>query len=245
MSNLMCPEKRKVPIVLKGHHTFLVQGQDGSNRVTREEQEYTFAFELRNAARVMANFAKDTEEESNTHWQLKAFVHGAIILSYAGLEAAFNEIIHLHALTAESPLDEAERKVIYSIAQENLVTRRESNTLQRFNLLLRILGKPELKIGDHPYQHANLVRMLRNMIIHPIPGRVTTFVENDNFDYSSQQEIVKKLRGALGLKRSATFPKDIVTKKSANWAVDSCEAFLHAFIVASGINIDFSTEPRS
>jgi len=114
----------------------LVQGRAGSIRVTHMEKEYTFAFELHNAARVMVNAARSTEDGPSTHWQFKAFVHGAIILSYAGLEAALNEIIHLHALTAESPLNEAERKVVYSIAQENLVPRGESNTLQRFNLLL-------------------------------------------------------------------------------------------------------------
>jgi hypothetical protein len=239
----MCPEKRKAPVIQRGDRVFLVFGQDGSTRITHKEKEYTFAFELHNAARVMVNSANATEDGPSTHWQLKAFLYGAIILSYAGLEVALNEIIHLHALTAESSLDEAERKVIYSIAQENLVPRGESNTLQRFNLLLRILGKPELKIGDSPYQNANLVRMLRNMIIHPTPGRVTTFVEADNFDYSSPQEIVKKFRIALDLKRSATFPKDIITKKCAAWAVDSCETFLHAFVVASGIDIGFLTEP--
>lgn len=238
----MCPEKRKVPVAPRGNRTVVVQGQDGSNRIAHEEREYTFAYELRNSARVMSNAAKTTDDGQDTHWQLKAFIHGAIILSYAALEAALNEVIHLHALTKESPLDEAERKVIYSIGQEKLAPRGESNTLQKFNLLLRILGKSELKVDDSPYQHANLVRMLRNMIVHPMPGRVTTFVDSGNFDYSSQQEIVKKLRGALGLKRSATFPADIVTKECAIWAVNSCETFLHAFVVASGIDIGFLTE---
>ena len=238
----MCPEKRKVPIAPRGDHIVVVQEQDGSNRIAHEEREYTFAFELRNSARVMSNAARTTEDGPDTHWQLKAFIHGAIILSYSALEAVLNEVIHLHALTEKSPLDESERKVIYSIGQENLAPRGESNTLQKFNLLLRILGKPELKVGDSTYQHANLVRILRNMIVHPMPGRVTTFVDSDDFDYSSQQEIVKKLKGALGLKRSATFPADIVTKECAIWAVNSCEKFLHAFVVASGIDIGFLTE---
>lgn len=239
----MCSEKRKVPVASRGGCTHVMLGSDGSNHIVCEEQEYKFAFELRNAARVMVNSAKATDDEPSTHWQLKAFVHGAIILSYAALEAAVNEVIHLHALCANSPLDEVERKVVYSIAHENLVPRGESNTLQKFNLLLRIIGKQELNIGDTPYQNANLVRMLRNMIIHSIPGRVMTFVAEDNFDYSSQQEIVKKLRGTLGLPKTATFPQDIVTKKCAIWAVDSCEIFLHAFVVASGIDIGFLTDP--
>ena len=243
--DVMCSEKPKIPVAPRGDHIVITQRHDGSNRVTHEEQEYTFAFELRNSARVMSNLVKVTADEPDTHWQLRAFIHGAIILSYAALEAALNEFIHLHALTAKSPLDEAERKVIYSIGQENLTPKGESNTLQKFNLLLRILGKPELRAGDAAYQNANLVRMLRNMVVHPLPGRVTTFVDSDDFDYSSQQEIVKKLKGSLGLKKSATFPKDIVTKECAAWAVLSCETFLHAFVVASGVDIGFLTDPSS
>ena len=239
----MRPEKPKVPVAPRGTHIVIVQEHDGSNRIAHEEQEYEFAFELRNSARVMSNLAKATGEGPDTHWQLRASIHGAIILSYAALEAALNEFIHLHALAADSPLDEAERKVIYSIAHENLMPRGESNTLQKFNLILRILGKPELKAGTSEYQNANLVRMLRNLVVHPVPGWVTTFVDSDDFDYSSQQEIVKKLKGALGLKRTATFPTDVLTKECAAWAVLSCETFLHAFVVASGVGIGFLTDP--
>lgn len=239
----MSPKSPKIPVVPRGGLTVIVQEHDGSNRIAHEEEEYTFAFELRNSARVMSNFAKATEDGPDTHWQLRGFIHGAIILSYAALEAALNEFIHLHALTSDSPLDEAERKVIYAIGQENLTPRGESNTLQKFNLVLRLLSKSEIRACDAAYQNANLVRMLRNMLVHPLPGRVTTFVDTDDFDYSSQQQIVKKLRGALGLKKSATFPKDIITKECAAWAVHSCETFLHAFVVASGVDIGFITAP--
>lgn len=234
---------RKVPVAPRGDHIVIVQEHDGSNRISHVETEYTFAFELRNSARVMSNFAKNTEDGPDTHWQLRAFIHGAIILSYSALEAALNEFIHLHALTDESPLDDAERKLIYAIGQEKLAPRGESNTLQKFNLLLRLLGKTEIASGSAAYQNANLVRMLRNMVVHPVPGRVTTFIDSPDFDYSSQQEIVKKLRGALGLKKSATFPEHIITKKCAAWAVHSCETFLHTFVVASGVDIGFITEP--
>jgi hypothetical protein len=236
--------KNKVPVVKRGGSIRVVINPEGSTRVSQIEEEYTFAFELRNAARVMENSAKSTDNGPETHWQLKAFVHGAIIISYASLEAAFNEILHLHALSAGSPLNEAERKVVHSITQEKLEPRGESNTLQKFNLLLRVLGKPELANGTPVYQNANLVRILRNMIIHPVPGRVISYVEGSNFDYSSQQEIVKKLRSALGLKRSAIFPRDIITPKCAAWAVSSCETFLHAFVMASQIDVGFLTDPN-
>ncbi|MEK6805190.1 MAG: hypothetical protein AABY95_00895 [Pseudomonadota bacterium] len=191
----------------------------------------------------MNNSAQATEDTSGTHWQLRAYIYGAIILAYASLEAALNEIVHLNALEKNSPLDEAERKVFHTIGQEGLQPREASNTLQQYNMLLRILGKPEMDKGINPYQAANLVRMLRNILVHPIPGRVTTFVEGEEFDYSSQQDIVRKLKPALGLKKEATFPDGVLTKECAKWAVRTCETFMHAFVTASGIDPGFITDP--
>lgn len=241
---VMCPEKRNVPVAERGSHLVIVTDEKGDTRVQSIESEYTFAFELRQAARVMNNSAHATEEGPSTHWHLRAFIHGSIILSYASLEAALNEIIHLNAFEKDSPLTEAERQVFYTIGQEGLQPRESSNTLQQYNMLLRILGKPEMDPGASPYQAANLVRKLRNMLIHPIPGRVTTFVEAKDFDYSSQQDIVKKLKPALGLKTDATFPIDVLTKVCAKWAVHSCETFLHEFVKVSGIDPGFITDPN-
>lgn len=240
----MCPENRSVPIAERGTHVVIVTDEKGDTHVQRIESEYTFAFELRQAARVMNNSAKATEDGQGTHWQLRAFIHGAIILAYASLEAALNEILHLNALEKNSPLTEAERKVFYTIGQEGLQPREASHTLQQYNMLLRILGKPEMSMGTNPYQAANLVRTLRNLLIHPIPGRVVTFVEGEQFDYSSQQDIVKKLKPALGLRADATFPNDVLTKACAKWAVHSCEAFLHEFATVSGIDPGFITDPN-
>lgn len=240
----MCAEKRRVPVAERGDHLAIVTDEKGDTHVQSIESEYTFAFELRQAARVMNNSAHTTQEGPDTHWQLRAFIYGAIILSYASLEAALNEIVHLNALEKGIPLDEAERKVFNTIGQESLQPRKSSHTLQRYNMLLRILGKPEMDSGKNPYQAANLLRLLRNMLIHPIPGRVTTFVEGEAFDYSSQQDIVKKLKPALGLKSEATFPDGVLTKACAKWAVHSCETFLHEFVTMSGIDPGFITDPN-
>ena len=189
----------------------------------------------------MVNSAKEIENISDNNWELKAFINEAIILSYASLEAALNEIIHLRALQTDSPLDEKEREVFLTIGTEGLQPQRESNTLQKFNLLLRSMRKPELNPGEITYQAANYVRVLRNMLVHPTPGRVVTFTDNEEFDYSSQQDIVKKLRSYLKLGKDATFPVDILTTTCASWAVDSCEEFLHKFVRTPGINPGFTT----
>lgn len=233
---------RKPPVASEGGMAIIIQQPDGSTKLTYTQEEYKFAFELRNAARFMANSAKSLEETSRTHYHNKAFIHAAIMLSYASLEAAINEILHIHALTERSPLTESERNTIYSITQGDLVPKKNNHTLGMFNMILRVIGKPEINSGDKTYQNADLVRSLRNMIVHPIPGKVMTFTELEDYDYSSQQEIVKKLRAPLGLNRSATFPKDVMTKECANWAVSSCETFLHTFLEISKIDIGFITK---
>ena len=240
----MCPKDRKTPIPKTGDHLYIHQQSDGSNAITHVESEYKFAFELRKAARVMANAAKEMQDDGGSELQLKAHVYGAIILSYASLEAALNEIMHIHSLTANSPLNESEKNIIFSITHGDLVPRKNNHTLHNFNMLLRIIGKHELNSGMRIYQHADLVRALRNEIVHPIPGRVVTYVASEDYDYASQQDIVRKLRGALKLKKTATFPKDIITAECALWAVSSCEEFLHAFVIRSGIDVGFITDQK-
>ena len=232
---------RKIPTVKSGGGVTLVQNADGSVRVACIKQGYTFAYELRNAARVMANSARAIEEEPDSSFEIRAFVHGAIILAYASLEAALNETIHLNALRSDSPLSAEDRRVLHVIGQEELQPRNSKNTLQMFNMLLRFIGRPELSTNENPYQAANLVRQLRNILIHPVPGQVVTYVEDEEFDYSSQQGIVKKLKSHLGLTKEATFPDQILTKECASWAVGVTEAFLHEFVTRSGINPGFDT----
>ena len=213
--------------------------KDGSIKLVTREEAIKFAQELRNAARVMNESARAAKQESSLHQ--RSFVYGAIVLSYASLEAALNEVILWHALAPKSPLDEAERRVIYAIGTEQLQPRERSNTLQRFNLILRILGKQELEKGKAPYQAADLVRTLRNLLVHPVPEKVVTYKADPLYDYSTQQDIVRKLKTILKLGRQATFPKDIITTKCASWAVQSCEAFLQEFIARSGISSGLSS----
>jgi hypothetical protein len=222
-----------------GNHITIIS--DGENvRIARIESEFRFAFELKNAARVMANQACDaTDEES---YQLRAFVTGAVILSYSYLEAALNEYIFLNFTADGSPLSESEKAIVTAIATENLRPRGRVNTLQQFNTLLRLLKKPELTVDQQPFRSANLVRSLRNLLVHPVPGRVVTFVENSETNLSDQQTIVKQLRSHLGLERHATFPRDILTSKCAAWAVSSCEMFLREFVIRSGVEPGFATD---
>lgn len=188
----------------------------------------------------MVNSARGTAEE-DSHG-MRAFVTGAIVLAYSSLEAALNEFIFLNAAAPNSPVSEECKAVINAIASEGLRPQGKKNTLQMFNIMLRLLGKPELCESEKTYQAANLVRILRNLLVHPVPGRVVTYSEDAAENLSEQQQVVRQLRSHLALDRDATFPWDILTSKCAAWAVGACEDFLREFVRQSGVDTGFLTE---
>src|SRR5262245_15265624 len=68
-----------------------VDVQRGHTRVSRVTSQFRFAWELRQAARIMANKARAITDEDTR--ELRAFVVAAIMLAWSSLEAALNEFI--------------------------------------------------------------------------------------------------------------------------------------------------------
>lgn len=221
------------------HNIHLVADGD-KMKVALIESEYRFAFELKNAARVMSNYARSLSDKSG--YEMRAFVTGAVTLSYSFLEAGLNEFLFLNATDERSPLSSKDKAVIDAMASENLRPRGNQNTLQLFNTVLRLLDRAEMPEKEQPYQAANLVRSLRNLLVHPIPGRVITFSDDPDVDLSKQQLIVRQLRSHLRLGREATFPADVLTEECAKWAVGSCEDFFREFELRSGVDPGFLTD---
>jgi len=189
-----------------------------------------------NVSRYHASEARKAGKDN--YWKIRSNVISAVNASYSALEATYNEFIHIVALGDHSPLDDLKREVIHYIASEKLAPEPKQNTLQRFNMLLRVLEKEELKSSSEPYQSANLLRILRNMLVHPLPSTVVTFDITDP-DLSTQQEIVGKLRSHLRLDRTATFPDGILIPACAAWASRSAERFLAEFEKRSGVDLGF------
>jgi hypothetical protein len=156
------------------------------------------------------------------------------------LNAGLSEFF-LNATACRSALTTTETGIIQAIQSERLLPRHQS-TLELFNMMLRILKKEQLSRSNEPYRAADAVRALRNLLVHPVLGRVTTFSHDPSEDLSQQQPITKQLRPYLKLDRSATFPADILTAKCAVWAVRSCERFFAEFVKRSGVDPGFLTE---
>lgn len=220
------------------HIDFSANAEEGN--LTKRIKGYKFAFELLNSANLMINLLNELDESEDNFWKNKTYVYSAIILSYSMLEAIYNEIIHIYAIERRSSLNNEDKKLIYIIGKEGLKSKDNTHVLSQFNLFLRIIGKPELKEDEEPYQSANLVRKLRNMIVHPVPGMVVTYTDQNDFNYSEQQKIVKQLKSKLNLDNNAIFPDSILTKDCASWVFQSCVKFLSEFVKVSGIDIGFS-----
>jgi hypothetical protein len=223
-----------------GGHIEIVVGRDEAT-ISRITESYRFAWELRHAARVMAHNAKAVTDEDP--FELRPFVTAAVILAYSFLEAGLSEFVFLNATQTGSPLSASEMKIIGDMRRKGLHTLRQ-HTLQLFNTMLRVLKKESIDKNSEPYGAANAVRSLRNALVHPKPGYVTTFSNDPNEDLSQKQEITKQLRKYLALDRSATFPADILTAKCAAWAVTACESFFHEFVKRSGVSPGVITDGR-
>jgi len=215
-----------------GKTILVIDSNTSSSEIVFSDEVYKFAWTLKNSARFMANSIKETKSEE-IH-KIRSHATSVIILSYSFLEAALNEFLYINIHSSSGT--ESEKKVFKTILEEDLVTKSKNNILQTFNLYLRILGKNEIPENHQIFQKANTLRYLRNMLVHPVPVRVTTFTKDTSIDLSLQLDITKRLKSYLKLKNSDVFPECIYSYKCACWAIDSCEEYLREFIRLSGID---------
>jgi hypothetical protein len=223
-----------------GAHIEIVMDEKRNEaRISRISAGYRFAWELRHAAQLMVIKAREVTDQDSLN--VRPFVTAAVILAYSFLEAGLNEFMFFNA--PASPLSDAEKAMIKTVRSDEERLRGKS-TLEIFNLMLTILKKEELASGREPYQAAEAVRELRNLLVHPRPGYATTFSDDPKEDLTRQHHITKQLRAHLNLDRSATFPGSVLTSECARWAVRSCESFFGEFVKRSGVKPGFITDGR-
>jgi hypothetical protein len=222
------------------HIDVVINKKQNRATISRVRSEYRFAWELRNAARLMILKAREVTEDDSL--QLRPFVTAAVVLGYSFLEAGLNEFMFFNAPASPS-LAAPEKAAISSISRDEKRLRGKS-TLGIFNLMLRTLGKEELARDREPYLAAEAVRELRNALVHPKPGYITTFSDDPKEDLTRQHSITKQLRAYLNLDNSDSFPASVLTSECARWAVLSCQKFFEEFVKRSGVECGFITDDR-
>jgi hypothetical protein len=194
------------------------------------DTRYSFGAQFLRGATIFARSAvaiealpsgTTTEESMSEH---RAFVAAAIMQAAAGLEAELAEIVmhgpgyHL----GSNGVDVQARDFL--IPLESAID--DQPTLERYQMVLHLLKRPQLDRGSEPFQSAALLVRLRNELIH--------YKSRWASEMSSS-----KLVAALELRRFSRpdfipeskpfFPQRCLVADCAVWAVRATHEFLRAF----------------
>ncbi|MDP2363351.1 MAG: hypothetical protein Q8M94_06230, partial [Ignavibacteria bacterium] len=157
---------KKIPTVKSGDSIILLTDPEKQEvKIMRIESEYKFAFLLKNCARLLLGEIQTIV--SDEHYKLRSFVISSIILSYSFLEAALNEFLNINVFKKE--VSDDIKNLFSVISREGLVPKDGKNILQQYNMILKILDKKEIAENAKTYQAANVLRILRNVLVHPQP----------------------------------------------------------------------------
>ena len=196
---------------------------------------YNFTGQFLRGGRILAKRALEIEEGSSwpltdeLHVEHRANVVGAIVQAAMALEAQIAVVV-LHGPAAHlssAGIDRAIRDRVTAAGDEL----ERGETLEKYNRVLTLLGKPEFDRGRRPYQSADLLVRARNELVH-YKAR-----------WNNDARLLKWNRGLRAV-RIRTLPGRSVTEDPHNWwlvssfavwAIDSAEALILEFFERLGI----------
>lgn len=200
-----------------------------------------YALDLKYEAEALLDQAKEVASEASktssprTRSKLKANVRAAIIIKYSSLQAQLTEIYQDPKVLNRSNIPEHQIATIRFINDEKLSSPR-SSTLDEFNRILKILGKEPFVKGEAPFQDADLVRLLRNTLVHPTPEYAVISSTEEGTE-EEQRRLVSSLRPKLNLDSKAYFPDSVLTIECVDWAFKAIDQFTEKFSETSGIKL--------
>jgi len=163
-----------------------------------------------------------------------AYVRSAIVVAMCFLDATINELFVDAA--DDSPREGTATATWQALkaASADPVTRGAA-TLDKYEHALATLGKPSMR-GTHYHRDANLVRRLRNRLVHPNPETVVMHTSIPG-ETPTVQSLENQLRGRFELNplmrklgsRGVFFPTMLTSAGCAGWARDSILAYLDEF----------------
>lgn len=200
--------------------------------------DVTFAWSIRNSARVMVRKAMETKQSVDNN-ELQAYVTGAIFASIAYLNAVLHEFCLLDVKrNSPYPIPSNTLDLLQAVAKEEI--KPEGHILDKYNLVLRLLDKKVFDKGCNPWQAADFTRGLRNALIHPksyifILSLERGVLSKNKFEIKNRFPLIPE-SDDLPL-----FPNRMLSGECAKYAMNSCEAFVKAFVILSGIPLNFIT----
>lgn len=169
-----------------------------------------------------------------------AYVRSAIVLAMCFLDATINELF-VDAVEG-SPRQGTPTSVwqaMQTAAADPIA--RGPKTLAKYEHALIALGKPALK-GTHLHRDADLVRRLRNRLVHPKPETVVMHTSIPG-EQKTVQSLESKLRNRFELNplmkklgaNGPFFPTMVTSAACAAWARDSVLAYMDEFHARAGL----------
>lgn len=156
---------------------------------------------------------------------------GTIIMSYTAIETYFNHLLFS---------DEYALRELHEGMTDELRTRIERMSLpEKIEFALRFHSntQPEfLNRGQEPYQSFDLLRQLRNLLIHYVPERETVWSESGEH-LDNVKKLEKKLRGRFEFippeeikpgDMTKTFLYRLFNRECAKWAFECVAPFIEA-----------------
>lgn len=189
-------------------------------------------------ARRCSEFDKADLDVQANNPQVSAYATGAVISSFSFLEAQINQVFlkasRINAGGLRSWLDGLDNEKVKFLGEiwdtKTLKVAESASVLDKYNLALRFLGKQtfENEKGQDPYQSANLLRKLRNALVHtkPEPQQIAPPVAG---------EMEKRYRNLFpeselfSRTHNAYWPDKCLGYGCAQWSVSTALAFADEF----------------
>lgn len=195
----------------------------------------------RHCGRLEAEYTATAGEGSPAEHM--AYATGSVIASFCFLEASINEFYatagreDLQSSGGYGGLDAGDLRVIAQVAE----TVEKLPTLARFRLALTVLRRPLLDPGTQVHADADLLRRLRNELVHYTPRRrpADTGESDGVLDTTRMVEQLRQRGFAPSAfyadSSNAYFPQKCLGHGCTTWAWKTALAFADAFHTHLGI----------
>jgi hypothetical protein len=208
------------------------------------DTRYTFTGQFLEASAAFTRRAREIERQydysrpipDEVRCEHRAFVSTTVMQCAAAMETEAHEIC-VHgpgSYLGSDRMDLAAQKILHPIAEEV----DKLSTLERFDLIMKVLGKDAFDRGKNPFQSAQLMVRLRNKLVHYKSAWGAEMSEEKLF------KALEQLRHKAPPFTSSTmnfFPHRCLGADCAAWAVATTVGFLEDVYSRLGVPSRFAT----
>lgn len=210
------------------------------------KRSYWSRWHLRSAAHSLDRAAEieraalDGELDSDAWSPYRARVTGALLLSVSFVEAAVNELYQDAAEGVTEHFGGLEADLLEQLAEAwpSLEKERRS-TAYKIKTALKLAGAEALSVERPPGEDFDLVRRLRNAIVHPSPESALAGTAKEHPGTASAEWLDRVGDREFSLcpfasKGNAYFPDKLIGYGCGCWALQSCVALANEFFDRMG-----------